>query len=107
MPPRPTRRTGAVHRKRRSVVAIGAALLLAAAVALVGITFTGGETQAPPRVLPNSVVRIDPDTLEATNVVPVGSAPDLVVAAGGFVWITHHILRDVGSARFATRVIGR
>jgi len=99
VPPRPTRRTGAVHRKRRSVVAIGAALLLAAAVALVGITFTGGETPTPPRVLPNSLVRIDPDTLEATNVVPVGSAPDLVVAAGGFVWITHHVLEDFGYGR--------
>ena len=99
LPPRPTKRTGAVHRKRRSVVAIGAALLMAAAVALVGITVTGGETQAPRRVLPNSLVRVDPDTLEPTTVARVGSAPDLVVAAGGFLWITHHILRDVGSYR--------
>ena len=97
--PRSTRRTGAVHRKRRSVVAIGAALLLAAAVALVGIEVTGGESQTPPRVLPNSLVRIDPDTLEATDVVRVGSAPDLVVAAGGFVWITHHVLEDFGYGR--------
>jgi DNA-binding SARP family transcriptional activator/streptogramin lyase len=81
-----------------SVVAIGAALLLAAAVALGGINFTGDETPTPPRVLPNSLVRIDPDTLEATDVVPVGSAPDLVVAAGGFVWITHHVLEDSGPA---------
>jgi streptogramin lyase len=50
-------------------------------------------------VLPNSLVRVDPDTLEATTVARVGSAPDLVVAVGGFVWITHHILRDVGSDR--------
>jgi DNA-binding SARP family transcriptional activator/streptogramin lyase len=97
-PGRPTKRTGAVHRKWRSVVAIGAALLLAVAVALVGITSTGGESPTPPRVLPNSLVRIDPDTLEATDVVPVGSAPDLVVAAGGFVWITHYVLRDFRSA---------
>ena len=96
--PRPTKRIGAAHRKRRSVVALGAALLLGAAV-LVGIEVTGGETQAPPRVLPNSVVRVDPDTLEATDAVRVGSAPDLVVAAGGFLWITHHIFRDVGSDR--------
>jgi DNA-binding SARP family transcriptional activator/streptogramin lyase len=99
------RRAGAVappEGRRRvlvvaGVVAIGAALLLAAAV-LVGITFTGGETSAPPRVLPNSLVRIDPDTLEATDVVPVGNAPDLVVPAGGFVWITHHVLEDSGPA---------
>jgi streptogramin lyase len=98
-PPRPTRRTSAVHRKRRGVVAIGAALVVAAAAALVGITFIGGESRAPPRVLPNSLVRVDPDTLEATNVARVGSAPDLVVAAGGFVWITHHIFRGAGSDR--------
>jgi DNA-binding SARP family transcriptional activator/sugar lactone lactonase YvrE len=97
VPSRPTKRTRAVHRKRRSVVAIGAALLVAAAVALIGIA--GGETSSPPRVLPNSLVRVDSDTLEATDVVRVGSAPDLVVAAGGFVWITHHILRDFGSDR--------
>jgi DNA-binding SARP family transcriptional activator/streptogramin lyase len=99
LPPRPTRPTGAAHRKRRSVVALGAALLLAAAVALVAITFTGGESPTPPRVLPNSLVRVDPDTLEATTVARVGSAPDLVVAAGGFVWITHHIFREAGSDR--------
>jgi streptogramin lyase len=50
-------------------------------------------------VLPNSLVRVDPDTLEATTVARVGSAPDLVVAAGGFVWITHHIFREAGSDR--------
>jgi DNA-binding SARP family transcriptional activator/streptogramin lyase len=99
VPPRPTKRTGVDHRKRRSVVTIGAALLLAAAVALVGVELIGGETPTRPRVLPNSLVRIDSDTLEATDVVRVGSAPDLVVAAGGFVWITHHVLRDFGSAR--------
>jgi DNA-binding SARP family transcriptional activator/streptogramin lyase len=95
VPPREGRRRVLVV---ASVVAIGAALLLAA-VALGGINLTGDETPTPPRVLPNSLVRIDPDTLEATNVARVGSAPDLVVAAGGFVWITHHILRDFGSDR--------
>ena len=50
-----------------------------------------------PKVLPNSVVRIDPSTLKPMQVVPVGSAPDLVVASGGFVWVTHHVLRDVSS----------
>jgi DNA-binding SARP family transcriptional activator/streptogramin lyase len=99
LPPRPTRPTRAAHRKRRSVVAIGTALLVATAVALVGITSTGGETPTPPRVLPNSLVRVDPDTLEATQVARVGSAPDLVVAAGGFVWVTHHIFREAGSDR--------
>ncbi len=51
-----------------------------------------------PKVLPNSVVRINPTTLKPMQVVSVGSAPDLVVASGGFVWVTHHILRDFNSA---------
>jgi streptogramin lyase len=52
----------------------------------------------PPKVLPNSVVRIDPRTLKPIQVVPVGDAPDLIIATGGFVWVTHYILRDVASA---------
>lgn len=51
-----------------------------------------------PKVLPNSVVRLDPRTLKPIQVVPVGDAPDLVIAAGGYVWVTHHILRDSGPA---------
>jgi DNA-binding SARP family transcriptional activator/streptogramin lyase len=92
----------AVLRRRRRggmLVALGGALLLAGAVAAVTLRTGSGETPTPPRVLPNSVVRIDPDTLEATDVVRVGSAPDLVVAAGGFVWITHHVLEDFGYGR--------
>ena len=92
----------AVLRRRRRggmLVALGGALLLAGAVAAVTLRTGSGETPTPPRVLPNSVVRIDPDTLEATDVVRVGSAPDLVVAAGGFVWITHHVLKDFGYGR--------
>jgi streptogramin lyase len=51
----------------------------------------------PPVVVANSLVRIDSKTLKPTKVVPVGDAPDIVVAAGGFLWVTHHVLRDVGS----------
>jgi streptogramin lyase len=44
--------------------------------------------------VPNSVVRIDPKTLKPVQVVPVGDAPDLVVAAEGYIWVTHHMLSD-------------
>jgi streptogramin lyase len=81
------------------LVALGGALLLAGAIAAVTLRTGSGETPTPPRVLPNSLVRIDPDTLKTTDVVPVGSAPDLVVAAGGFVWITHHVLENFGYGR--------
>ena len=92
----------AVLRRRRRggmLVALGGALLLAGAIAAVTLRTGSGETPTPARVLPNSLVRVEPDTLEATQVARVGSAPDLVVAAGGFVWVTHHIFRDVGSDR--------
>ena len=92
----------AVLRRRRRggmLVALGGALLLAGAIAAVTLRTGSGETPTPPRVLPNSLVRIDPDTLKATDVVRVGSAPDLVVAAGGFVWITHHVVEDFGYGR--------
>ena len=48
----------------------------------------------PPKVVPNSVVRIDPKTLKPVQVVPVGDDPDLVVDAGGYIWVTHHMLSD-------------
>ena len=36
--------------------------------------------------------------MKATQVVPVGNAPDLVIASGGYLWITNYILRDSGSS---------
>ena len=56
-----------------------------------------GSDSAPPEVLPNSLVRYDPETLEPTDVIPIGTGADLVVAAGNYVWVTHHVLRDVES----------
>ena len=81
---------------RRRAALIFTALLVAAFVAAaLGLASHGGR--APPKVLPNTVVRIDPRTLKVTQVVPVVDAPDLVVASGGFVWITSHILREANS----------
>jgi streptogramin lyase len=77
-------------------VAAAATALLLVALAAGVILASGGD--APPTVLPSSLVRIDPDTLEPTKVVRIGSDPDLVVAAGGFVWITNHVFRDLGPA---------
>jgi class 3 adenylate cyclase/effector-binding domain-containing protein/streptogramin lyase len=81
--------------RRRPVALAAAALVIAGAVALALALLSRDE--ATPKVVPNSLVRIDASTLEPTDVVPIGDAPDLVVASGGFVWVTHHILRDVGS----------
>ena len=71
-------------------------LLVAGIVAATLAEVSGGG--APPKFLPNSVVRIDAGTMKVKQVVPVADAPDLVVVAGGFVWITTHVLRDVNSS---------
>ena len=83
------------HRRRLAAL-VGAALLLVASAA-VALVLTR-RSDGPPTVVPNSLVRIDPETLEPSQVTPIGSAPDLVVASGGYVWVTHHVLRDLASA---------
>lgn len=65
------------------------------AAAVLALRGHGGH--APPRVVPNSLVRLDPHTLKPTQVVPVTDAPDLVVESGAFVWVTSHVLRDIDS----------
>jgi len=83
-----------LHRpKRRRRGALLAVLLLIIGAAVVAFVLASRD-ETPPKVLPNSVVRIDAKTLEPTQVVRIGKAPDFVVIAGGFVWIMHQTLRD-------------
>jgi streptogramin lyase len=86
---------GSRRGRRRKRVALVAALFVAAIVAATLAEVGGGG--AAPKVLPNSVVRIDAETMKVKQVVSVPDAPDLVVASGGFVWITTHVLRDIDS----------
>ena len=85
---------------RRVALPFAALALLTAACGANGAVDAGkvNDLVPPPNVLPNSVVRIDPITLEPIQVVPVGDAPDLVIAAGGYVWVTHYVLRDANSS---------
>ena len=94
-PPATDARLKPGHRKR--VVLAAAALLVVGATALV-LAFARREEPPPPVVLTNSLVRIDPKTLKVTKVVPVGDAPDVVLAAGGYVWVENHVLRDIPSS---------
>jgi SARP family transcriptional regulator, regulator of embCAB operon len=80
--------------RRRAAVVVGLVLLLGVTAGILAVMSRGGP---PPTVVPNSLIRIDPHTLRVTQVVPVDTQPDLVVAAGGFVWVTSHVLRDVNS----------
>ena len=78
---------------RRKRAALGVVAILALAATAVAVAWLR-RAEPPPVVLPDSVVRFDTDTLEPTDVFPIGKGADLVVAAGGYVWVTHHVLRD-------------
>jgi streptogramin lyase len=92
----PHARTARAPRTRRRAVAVAIGVLVFAAIAAGALAFDK-RSDPPPAVVPNSLVRIDPHTLRVTQVVPVEELPDLVVAAGGYVWNTNFILRDVDS----------
>jgi streptogramin lyase len=74
--------------------AVAAAILVGVVAAVIIITGGGGSA---PKVMPNSVLRIDPKTLKATQVAQVGDAPDLLIDSGGYLWITNDVLRETGS----------
>lgn len=82
---------------RRRRLAFGAAALLAAG-AVAGVLALARPRGSAPAIVPNSVVRIDPTTLEVTQVVPVGVDPDLIVLSGGYLWVTNHVLRGSGTS---------
>lgn len=81
------------RRMRAALVAVALVALAAVAVAAVWLSRDG----PPPAIVPNSLVRFDPDTLEPTDVFPIGGGADFVLSAGGYVWVTHYILRDADS----------
>jgi streptogramin lyase len=92
----PTKRIARAPRVRRRAMMVAIGVLVIAGVTTATLALQGRSNPLP-IVVPNSLVRIDPRTLRVTQVVPVGSYPDLVVAAGGYVWITNFILRDADS----------
>jgi DNA-binding SARP family transcriptional activator/streptogramin lyase len=89
-PPSPTNK-GTARSRRKVAALVGGALLVAAGAATALVLATREEP--PPKVLPNSLVRLDPETLARTQVVKIGPRADLVVTAGGYVWVTHGSLR--------------
>jgi class 3 adenylate cyclase/streptogramin lyase len=91
-------------RRRLKLVALAAILAVAAAAAAFAIA-RGGE--ATPEVVPDSVVRIDPETGKPTQVIPVGPASDLIVSAGGYVWTTHWVFRPQEAYNAGDRTLTR
>ena len=84
----------ATRRRGRWRVGLAAVILAGAAVAAV-LADTGRS--AAKVIVPNSVVRVDPNTLKVTEVTPVANTPDLIIESGGYLWVTNHILREQGS----------
>jgi DNA-binding SARP family transcriptional activator/streptogramin lyase len=74
-------------RRRRRLLLVGAALVgaVAAALALVLVNSRGSS----PTVVPNSLVKIDPDTGEVLDVIRVGRQPVAVAVAGRYVWVSN------------------
>jgi SARP family transcriptional regulator, regulator of embCAB operon len=79
----------------RLALLLTAVIVAVVSAAILALVSRGGH--AAPRVLPNSLVRIDARTLKVTQVVRTTDAPDLVVESGGFIWVTSHVLRDTVS----------
>ena len=77
---------------RRKIAALVAAVMLLAGVGA-GALAVAASDQPPLEILPTSLVRLDPETLEPRQVVRIGPRADLVAVAGGYVWITHGLLR--------------
>lgn len=82
--------------RRRSLLAATVAGVLAAAVAI-PVFALGAGSPVSTEVVPDSLVRIDPSTEKVKQVVPVGTAPDLLAESGRYIWVASHILRDTDS----------
>ena len=87
------------RRSRRTAVALATCALLIAAFATAAELGLSSRDKRPVRILPNSLVRLDPETFKPTKVVPIGPKADLVVASGGYIWATHRILRYTNDSR--------
>lgn len=103
--------TPRVRPRRRVVVAIGSALLVATAVAASVAAFTSGGAAELRTASANSVAVIDPETSRLVADIPVGTGPTAVSAGDGAVWVTNTADRTVeridlqtGSVRQTVRV---
>jgi YVTN family beta-propeller protein len=85
------------HARRRSgiLIAIGALLLLSAAIAVAGIELTGGNGPGLSSASANSVAAIDATSNRLVAEVPVGNGPTSVAVGEGSVWVTNAQDRSV------------
>jgi DNA-binding SARP family transcriptional activator len=84
-PPSKLPRSPQQRRRHRGLLAIGGVLVLAAVA--VGIALLRGSDAAPVPV-PNSLVKIDAETNEIVDVIPVGRRPGEVAVVGDYVVVS-------------------
>jgi YVTN family beta-propeller protein len=78
-----------VSRRSGVLIAVGAALLLSAAVAVAGIELSGDDGPGLASASANSVAAIDVGSNRLVADVPVGNGPTSVTAGAGAVWVTN------------------
>jgi YVTN family beta-propeller protein len=86
--PRPTERARGARGPRRALIAVGGALLLAAAIAAGVIELTRGET-IKLRAVGNSMAAINVRSDRVVGVVPVGARPSAVAFGSGSLWVAN------------------
>jgi DNA-binding SARP family transcriptional activator len=90
-PPTPTDGDGPSRRwlrPRRRQLAVVALVLLAVSAAAVATLSTSGAST--PRVVPNSLVRLDPHTGKPTLVIPVGVEPGPIAITPTAIWTSNY-----------------
>jgi YVTN family beta-propeller protein len=92
-------------RRRGVLLAIGTALLLAAATIASIAAFRGGDASERRTAAPNSVAVIDPETNRLVADIPVGTGPTSVAAGDGAVWVTNTAEHTVARVDLRTRTV--
>jgi transcriptional activator len=80
---------GTVAASRRGLILVSAVALLGAAV-LTGLLLWSNGGDGTPKVVPNSLVKLDPNTGEVLDVIEVGRQPVALAVVGDAVWVSNN-----------------
>jgi len=88
---------------RRWQLAVAALVIVAASAAAAILATAGGG--APPRVVPNSLVQLDPRTGRVVSVVPVGVEPGPIAVTPSAIWTANHGDRTISRYDLRTHTV--
>ena len=88
-PARTPARTVAASRRRPRLMLVSAVALLGAAL-LTGLLLWNNGGDGTPEVVPNSLVKLDPDTGKVLDVIDVGRQPVALAVVGDAVWVSNN-----------------